>query len=77
MIEKTMKEYYEATGEMPPAIMCLGNDYEEEYEKLLKKAIQRGSPITEDELDEFLDDKVFDLVEDGEALEKNIKKGLK
>ena len=32
---------------------------------------------TEDELDEFLDDKEFDLVEDGEALEKNIKKGLK
>ena len=77
MIEKTMKEYYEATGEMPPAIMCLGNVYEDEYEKLLKKAIQRGSPITEDELDEFLDDKEFDLVEDGEVLEKNIKKGLK
>lgn len=77
MIEKTMKEYYESTGEMPPEIMCLGNAYEEEYEKLLKKAIQRGGPITEDELDEFLDDKEFDLVEDGEALEKNIKKGLK
>lgn len=77
MIEKTMKEYYEATGEMPPSVICLGNAYEEEYEKLLKKAIQRGRPITEDELDEFLDDKEFDLVEDGEVLEKNIKKGLK
>lgn len=77
MIEETMKKYYEATSEMPPVPMCLGNAYEEEYEKLLKKAIQRGSPITDKEMDEFLDDKEYDLVEDGEALEKNIKKGLK
>ena len=77
MIKEAMKEYYEKFKEPSPQPMCLGSKYRGEYEKLLKKAIQRGSPITEDELDEFLDDKEFDLVEDGEALEKNIKKGLK
>lgn len=77
MIKETMEEYYEKFKEPSPSPMCLGSKYRDEYEKLLKKAIQRGSPITEDELDEFLDDKEFDLVEEGEALEKNIKKGLK
>ena len=77
MIEETMKEYYEATGEMPPVTMCLGNAYEEEYEKLLKKAIERGVPYDENDFGEFFKDKPFDLVEKGEALEKNIKKGLK
>lgn len=77
MIKETMEEYYEKFNEFAPMPINLGSAYKDEYEKLLKKAIDRGSLITEDEIDEFLDDKEFDLVEKGEALEKNIKKGLK
>ena len=57
--------------------MNLGSEYRDEYESFLKKAIKRGSPITDDELDEFLENKEYDLVEEGEALDKGIKKGLK
>ena len=76
MIKEAMKEYYEKFKEPSPQPMCLGSKYLDEYEKLLKKAIQRGSPITEDERDGVLDDKECDLGEGGEALVKNIKKGL-
>ena len=47
-------------------------------EALMEKAIQRGSPITIEEVREMLkDSEPFDLVKEGEVLDKNIKKGLK
>lgn len=76
-IKETMEEYGKAFNEPAPMPMNLGNAYLDEYEDFLKKAIKRGKPIAEEELDEFLSDKEYDLAEEGEALDKGIRKGLK
>lgn len=76
MIEETMKKYYEATGDMPPMIMCLGNIYEDDYKKLLEKAIERKKPLTEDEIDEFLEDKQYDMYDEEKDFIKGFKNGL-
>lgn len=75
MIEEQMKKYYEATGEMPPQIMCLGNIYEDDYKKFLEKGIERKKPLTEDEIDEFCADKVYDM-DFGDEFENGLKKGF-
>lgn len=72
MIEETMKKYYEATGNFAPVIMMYGD---EDYEKLLEKAIERKKPLTADEIDEFCADKVYDIDLGGE-FEDGLKKGF-
>lgn len=71
----TMEKYFNAFKDLPP--FAFGMPKSEEYEALMEKAIKRGSPITIEEVREMLkDSEPFDLVKKGEALEKNIKKGL-
>ena len=74
--EELMEKYFNKFKDLPP--FAFGMPKSEEYDTLMEKAIQRGSPITNEELREMLkDSEPFDLVKKGEALEKNIKKGLK
>lgn len=74
--EELMEKYFNKFKDFPP--FAFGMPKSEEYDTLMEKAIQRGSPITNEELTEMLkDSEPFDLAKDGEALEKNIKKGLK
>ena len=74
--EELMEKYFNEFKDLPP--FAFGMPKSEEYDMLMEKAIQRGSPITNEELREMLkDSEPFDLVKEGEALEKNIKKGLK
>ena len=74
MIEETMKKYYEATGNFAPVIMMYGD---EDYEKLLEKAIERKKPLTADEIDEFLEDKQYDMYDEEKDFIKGFKNGLK
>ena len=72
---ETMEKYFNAFKDLPP--FAFGMPKSEEYEALMEKAIQRGSPITIEEVREMLkDSEPFDLVKEGEVLDKNIKKGL-
>ena len=72
---ETMEKYFNAFKDLPP--FAFGMPKSEEYEALMEKAIKRGSPITNEELREMLNDsEPFDLVKEGEVLDKNIKKGL-
>lgn len=74
--EELMEKYFNVFKDLPP--FAFGMPKSEEYDTLMEKAIQRGSPITNEELREILkDSEPFDLAKDGEVLEKNIKKGLK
>lgn len=76
MEEELTEKYFNKFKDLPP--FAFGMPKSEEYDALMEKAIQRGSPITDEELTEMLkDSEPFDLVKKGEALEKNIKKGLK
>lgn len=76
MEEELMEKYFNKFKDLPP--FAFGMPKSEEYDALMEKAINRGSPITDEELTEMLkDSEPFDLVKEGEALEKNIKKGLK
>lgn len=76
MEEELMEKYFNKFKDLPP--FAFGMPKSEEYDALMEKAINRGSPITNKELTEMLkDSEPFDLVKEGEALEKNIKKGLK
>ena len=76
MEEELMEKYFNKFKDLPP--FAFGMPKSEEYDALMEKAINRGSPITDKELAEMLkDSEPFDLVKEGEALEKNIKKGLK
>lgn len=76
MEEDVMEKYFNKFKDLPP--FAFGMPKSEEYDTLMEKAIQRGSPITNEELREMLkDSEPFDLAKDGEVLEKNIKKGLK
>lgn len=75
MEEDTMEKYFNAFKDLPP--FAFGMPKSEEYEALMEKAIKRGSPITNEEAREMLkDSEPFDLVKEGEVLDKNIKKGL-
>ena len=47
-MNQIIKEYFDEFGEFPPLIMT--TTYEDEiYQKLMKKAIERGERITDDE----------------------------
>lgn len=72
---ETIEKYFNAFKDLP--LFAFGMPKSEEYEALMEKAIQRGSPITIEEVREMLkDSEPFDLVKEGEVLDKNIKKGL-
>ena len=59
-----MEAYEKATGDMAPTFICFGSAYEEDYIAWLDKAISRKKAFTDDEIDEFLKDKSFDLIDD-------------
>ena len=59
-----MEAYEKATGDMAPMFICFGGAYEEDYIAWLDKAISRKKAFTDDEIDEFLKDKSFDLIDD-------------
>ena len=74
-----MVAYEKTTGETAPKFMCFGNIYEEEYIAWLDKAISRKKAFTDDEIDEFLKDKSFDIVDDNgkKDFDRGFGKGMK
>lgn len=55
-------EYGMMFGEIPPILFMLNYDHPL-YEALIKKAIMRGSPITEEEIDQLYEQAAVDIRE--------------
>lgn len=57
-----IEQYVKMFGELPPTDMIFSY-YDENYQELMKDAIEKNKKITPETLDLFLDNKPYDVVE--------------
>ena len=61
-MRKTLDEYFDKFEEYPPLLMTM--TYESKfYDEIMKKAIKRGSPLTDKEIGIYSDELHFDNVQ--------------
>ena len=58
--DEMLERYYEEFGEYPTIILCIPFE-DEHYRKLILQSIDRGTKITEEELDQMAEAEPYDI----------------